>query len=116
MPGPTNQPRIILLYAEAATTAGPAIGLQGDAVLLAGARTMPLPVEIVVNLVSGTSATVIIETDSAIAFGSAATWATLTLTAANPTRRIVGQLKNIFVRARPSAHVGGTIYATVKLA
>jgi hypothetical protein len=109
MPGPIANPRIILLDAAAATSAGPAIGLQGDTIQFAGTRQMPIPLEIVCKLNSGTSATVLIETDNDIAFGTATTWTTLTLTAAAPLRRVVGRLLKTYVRARPSAHTGGTI-------
>ncbi len=115
MPGPIANPRIILLYGATTVAAGPAIGIQGDANLLAGHRTMPIPCEFVFNMPSGTSATVLIQTDSAIAFGTAATWTTLTFSTTIRTRRFVGRLTNIFVRANVTAVNGGTIYGTMKI-
>lgn len=116
MPGPIQTPRIILLDAEAATTAGPSIGLQGDTIAFAGDRKMPIPVEIVCKLVGGTSCTVVIETDSDIAFGTAATWGTFVFTAAGTSSgKKVGRLTNTYIRARPSAHTGGTIDCYVRV-
>lgn len=116
MPGPTQVPRIILLSAEAATTAGPAVGVQGDTVQFVGSRTMRIPIEIVVTLVGGTSATVLVETSNTQAIGSPNTWATFLLTSAAPTRKFVGRLGHIWIRARPTANVGGgTINAYMRV-
>ncbi len=109
MPGPIANPRIILLNAESGTTAGPSIGLQGDTLQFVGSRTMPIPIEVVITLVGGTSATVLVQTDDNAAFSSAATWGTYLLTSANPTKRFVGRLTEIYIRAKPSANVGGGV-------
>lgn len=109
MPGPIANPRIIMLGAEAGTTAGASLGLQGDVIQFAGSRKMSIPIEVIVCLVGGTSAIVIVETDSTKAFGAATTWGTFTLTAANPSQRFVGRLLNTYIRARPTSNVGGGI-------
>jgi hypothetical protein len=116
MPGPIQTPRIILLNAEAGTTAGPAIGLQGDTIQFTGSRTMRIPIVIVVTLTGGTSATVLIETSNTQAIGSPNTWGTFTLTTAAPSQKFVGRLGHIYIRARPTANVGGgTISAYMRV-